>query len=285
MSLRILQIASDARWVRMGNPPLRRFGVPEGGPYDRESWAWCAALAQADRAIEIGPFGASFLCEGAVSVAITGAERMLQAGSKRIGNGLHTLEAGEALELGSVTRGARSYVALGKSREDETPLARNAVLTGKNLGHTMPLGGPAPSLSDGPIRVLSGPQADQFDLHAFTGAEWRVSLEADRVGLRLSGPTTNSKTPLGEMASEPQTVGTIQITRGGTPIVIGPDGPTIGGYPKIALVIDADRDRLGQLVPNALVRFVLVDMAAARDLGRAYRARLRDALAMRIQRP
>ncbi len=284
MSLRILQIAADARWVGRDGPPMRRFGVPEGGPFDRESWAWCIALARCDQAIEIGPFGATFLCEAAMSIVMAGAERMCKVGDRRLGNGLFTISAGATLEIGPVSRGARTYLGLVGESPNAPELARGGSLTGRSLNMDIPLGMPAPSLSREPIRVLPGPQSEQFDLATFLTADWHVSLEADRVGLRLKGMAVNSKQSLGEMPSEPQVVGAIQITSGGTPIIIGPDGPTIGGYPKIATVIDADRDKLGQLVPNDPIRFALVDLATARALGVAYRLRLRDAPAMRFER-
>ena len=52
------------------------------------------------------------------------------------------------------------------------------------------------------------------------------------------------------LASEPAIPGAIQIPPSGGPIVLGPDGPTIGGYPKVAVVIDADLDRLGRAGPG-----------------------------------
>jgi allophanate hydrolase subunit 2 len=50
-------------------------------------------------------------------------------------------------------------------------------------------------------------------------------------------------------------VGAVQITRDGLPVLIGPDGPTIGGYPKPACVIEADWNRMAQLVPGDTVAF------------------------------
>src|SRR5262249_43122301 len=55
---------------------------------------------------------------------------------------------------------------------------------------------------------------------------------------------------------------------------LGPDGPTIGGYPKIAVVVDADLDRLGQLRPGDLISFEQVDLVTARALRTAYETRI-----------
>ncbi len=88
------------------------------------------------------------------------------------------------------------------------------------------------------------------------------------MGLRLVG------TPLpaaGEMVSEPVCAGCVQITRAGAPIVLGVDCQTIGGYPSVAVVIDADLDRLGQIRPGDRVTFERVDRAAA-SLARSERS-------------
>jgi allophanate hydrolase subunit 2 len=106
-------------------------------------------------------------------------------------------------------------------------------------------------------------------------------MAADRTGLRLTGPAIETLEQWGDRPSEPQVTGTIQITIGGTPIVIGPDGPTIGGYPKIAVVIDADRDRLGQVKPGDRLRFRQIEIDDARTLRREYHTRLRQAFAAR----
>ena len=82
--------------------------------------------------------------------------------------------------------------------------------------------------------------------------------------------------------SEPVCPGSVQVTRDGQCIVLGVDGQTIGGYPKIAQVIAADLDRLGQLRPGAVVRFQQVDIDSAETLYRQRRERLEEWL-MRLR--
>jgi allophanate hydrolase subunit 2 len=62
----------------------------------------------------------------------------------------------------------------------------------------------------------------------------------------------------GELVSEAVAPGAVQVTNDGLPVVLGVDGQTIGGYPKVAHVIRADLDRLAQLRPGDHVRFVRV---------------------------
>ena len=76
-----------------------------------------------------------------------------------------------------------------------------------------------------------------------------------------------------EMTSEAVCPGSIQVTRDGQCIVLGVDGQTIGGYPKIAQVIQADLDALGQLRPGQRVRFLRTSMDEAIRRGEAFGSR------------
>jgi len=59
-----------------------------------------------------------------------------------------------------------------------------------------------------------------------------------------------------QLISEPVGPGSVQVTRDGQCIILGVDGQTIGGYPKIAQIISSDVDKLGQLRPGDSIRFV-----------------------------
>ena len=89
------------------------------------------------------------------------------------------------------------------------------------------------------------------------------------MGLRLTGPALSALPR--ELISEPVCPGAIQVTQEGQPIILGIDGQTIGGYPKVAQVISADLDLLGQLRPGDRVSFETVAVERAEDI---YRARV-----------
>jgi allophanate hydrolase subunit 2 len=94
------------------------------------------------------------------------------------------------------------------------------------------------------------------------------------MGMRLkSKPLTRRS---GELTSEAVAPGAVQIANDGQPIVIGVDGQTIGGYPKIAHVIRADLDRLAQLRPGDRVRFLRVTLEEARQAASKRSAFLRQ---------
>ena len=76
------------------------------------------------------------------------------------------------------------------------------------------------------------------------------------MGLRLKGAPLARRA--GELVSEAVAPGAVQVTNDGQPVVLGVDGQTIGGYPKVAHVVRADLDRLAQLRPGDRVRFTCV---------------------------
>ena len=118
------------------------------------------------------------------------------------------------------------------------------------------------------LRVTPGPQYHWFsstEQRKFFESAFQVTEEANRMGIRLEGAAIQSEFA-GEMISEGVSLGAVQITAGGAPIVLFVEQQTTGGYPKIANVISADLHRLGQLRPRNEVRFELVEMDAARQL-------------------
>jgi len=118
------------------------------------------------------------------------------------------------------------------------------------------------------LRVTPGPQSEWFSKtvqRTFYDATYRVSEEANRMGLRLEGPVIPGGSH-GEMSSEGVSLGAIQIAAGGLPIILFVEQQTTGGYAKIANVISADLHSLGQLRPRDEVRFGLVSFNTALKL-------------------
>lgn len=107
------------------------------------------------------------------------------------------------------------------------------------------------------IDLAPGPRADWFaDAGALFDGTWTVSAQADRVGIRLDGPGLHRRADrAGELPSEGMLPGAIQVPPDGRPVILGPDGPVTGGYPVIAVVADAGRDRLAQARPGTRLRF------------------------------
>jgi antagonist of KipI len=118
------------------------------------------------------------------------------------------------------------------------------------------------------LRVTPGPQTKWFSdeaKRAFYANSYRVAEDSNRMGLRLEGTALAGRAP-GEMITEGVSLGAIQITAAGLPIILFVEQQTTGGYAKIANVISADMSSLGQLRPRDEIRFELVDWETARDL-------------------
>ncbi len=114
---------------------------------------------------------------------------------------------------------------------------------------------------------------------------WRVTLAADRTGVRLDGKALESLA--GERRISAGVLhGTIQVPPDGLPILIGPDGQTTGGYPVAGHVIEADLPRLAQLKPGDLVwlqPLALADAHAARVAQATLLARLGIAISGKLR--
>jgi biotin-dependent carboxylase-like uncharacterized protein len=115
------------------------------------------------------------------------------------------------------------------------------------------------------IRVVLGPQYDLFppgEVERFLRETFRVGPTSDRTGCRLEGARLAARES--EITSDGMVPGSIQVPPDGKPIVMLADGPTTGGYPKIATVVTADLPRLAQLVPGeGEVRFSAVSVEDA----------------------
>jgi urea carboxylase len=179
---------------------------------------------------------------------------------------------------------------------DELALGRD-----ENCGAPAELGPILPELVDSwSLRVIPGPHGapDYFDGSALSdlfAAEWEVDHRSDRTGIRLAGPAVEfARADGGEAGLHPcnihdsaYPVGGIMVS-GDTPVIVGPDGPSLGGFVVPAAVIQADLWKLGQLRPGDRVRLEPITPQAAQH-ARTERARLfadpRAAVASAIFRP
>src|SRR6185437_10540409 len=123
-----------------------------------------------------------------------------------------------------------------------------------------------------PIRLLLGPQDDEFDAAAvalFLDSEWKISATSDRMGYRLEGPVIRHRHGH-NIVSDGTVNGSIQVPGSGQPIVLMPDRGTSGGYPKIATVISADFGRFAQIPAGTGFRFKAVGVAEAQAEAKAF---------------
>ncbi len=287
--------------VDFGRPHSRGLGVPVGGAADRTALSIGNALvgnAPDAVALEISLAGPTLRTDADVATVVFGAPFQLHTGRGPLVAGkTFTLEAGEELHIGGTATGMRAYLCVNggfqtprilDSHSALQPLHAGDVLTcatGRIRSHFL---GSAilDDVNPNWLRTLPGAQADWFDAADFySQADWfdaadfysqafTVRAESNRMGLRLDGPP--QRLPQRQLLSEPVCSGTVQVTTNGQCIILGRDGQTIGGYPKIAQVISADLDKLAQLRPGAHIRFERVEQEVAEHLFRERERELRN---------
>jgi biotin-dependent carboxylase-like uncharacterized protein len=292
-----------------GRHGAQRYGLPPSGAMDRLSLAAANVLVGNSAfaaAIELGPLGAKLsVRDGAVRLALTGAERPAALDGKPLAfNESFTLAEGQILTVGVARGGVFSYLGIEGGVGGEPMFGSLAVNARAGLGSPYPRPlqagdtievkslAPAiehrldlPEQQDAPIRVVLGPQNDEFGdaVETFLAGEWTISATSDRMGYRLDGPQI-SHLHGHNIVSDGTVDGSIQVPGSGQPIVLMPDRGTSGGYPKIATVISADLGRLAQRQPGRPFRFQAVSVDEAQEayrgmakLIRSLPDRLRDA--------
>ena len=122
------------------------------------------------------------------------------------------------------------------------------------------------------IRVIKGTNFNYFSDEGkrnFFKNEFKVSKLSDRMGMRLEGKKIENIIDT-NIRSEGLIKGVIQVPADGNPIIMLSDHGTIGGYPKIGVVISADYDKLVQLTPGSTIKFQEVDLNSAETLFKLY---------------
>jgi len=263
-----------------GRPGLAHLGVPPSGAADRNALDRGNRLvgnAPGAAALEATLIGPALRFDAPAVFAVTGAEVETTLAGRRLARATAArAAAGEVLDVGRCTRGARAYVCVrGGIDAEETLRSRSTdLLTGLGppplhdgdvlrVGReppTEPAPEPAPVLPREPVlHVTPGPRDDWFEPSAvdlLASSTWRVSPASNRVGIRLEGPRLERRTR-DELLSEGVVTGSLQVPSSGQPILLLVDHPTTGGYPVIAVVASADLPLAGQLAPGASVRLRL----------------------------
>ena len=122
------------------------------------------------------------------------------------------------------------------------------------------------------IRIIKGTNFDYFSKNAiiqFYNEDFLITNLVDRMGIRLKGPKLENIVNT-NIKSEGLVRGVIQVPADGNPIIMLSDHGTVGGYPKIGVVIAADLDLIGQLTPGTKINFKEVSLEEAQNIFKAY---------------
>ncbi len=292
-ALEIVQCGPGVSVQDAGRYGFRRFGVSTAGAMDRRALALANTLAgnpPDTAAVELPLAGAEFrVVGGPVLVAAYGPGTTLAVSGKPVSERSSVLLAeGDTVMIGPPRKGVYSYVAaaggiLTRPVLDSRSCHRRSGIGGDVLSQgarlpciggadIAPLSFPADIGCDrgDAIRIVPGPQADYFDESTWLrllSSSYRISPRSDRMGLRLEGPALRSSKGH-DILSEGVVPGSVQVPGDGSPIVLGRDCQTTGGYPKVATVISADLDRLAQVPIGRDVRFRRVSTTDAIDAAR-----------------
>jgi urea carboxylase len=276
-------------------------GVPPSGPMDALSFRLGNRLlgnCPQAAGLEFTAAGPTLLFNAPVRICLAGA----QFGARLDGVVLEPwvpteVAAGQTLQIGRVAGGGmRGYLLLAGGIDAPLYLgsraaftmgefgghAGRAVLTGDTLHLAKQPLGEALGSCDAPtigkewnLRVLYGPHGapDFFtaeDIAMITGTAWKVHYNSNRTGVRLTGPRPRWARKDGSEAGlhpsnihdNAYAIGAVDFT-GDMPIILGPDGPSLGGFVCPFVLIAADLWKVGQLAPGDSVRFVPVGDAVA----------------------
>ena len=297
-----------------GRVGLWNVGVPPSGPMDDLSFRLGnRALGNAEGApgLECTASGPSLRVTHSTTFCITGAECLVTVnGAPAPMWEPIDVPAGGELTIGAAeTAGLRTYVLVAGGLDVPSYLGSASTFTlgrfGGHGGRPLVVGDvlrAVPSTSVGAsvppelrpampavweLTVTEGPHgAPEFftreDMDTLFAAEYVVHFNSARTGIRLDGPRPKWARPDGgEAGLHPSnihdnaySIGALDFT-GDTPILLGPDGPSLGGFVCPVTVIVADRWKLGQLRPGDAVRFVPIraaDAPSRSELGAARRA-------------
>ncbi len=280
-------------------------GVPPCGPFDDLSLRLANTLVgnpEGTAGLEITMTGPTLRFNSATTIAVVGASAlMLKNGEPVAMNQRIEMAAHDVLKIGRFEgAGARAYLAVAGGIESPEYLGScstftlgkfggpfgRALLPGDVLG--IRSGDTLVPTKKGPecpfslkhrwkIAVLYGPHGapDFFldeDIETFFATQWEVHYNSARTGVRLIGPKPKwARTDGGEAGLHPSNlhdnayaIGAVDFT-GDMPVILGPDGPSLGGFVCPVVVVDAELWKLGQLRPGDLIEFVPVDESWARD--------------------
>ena len=314
MARALLQIVSAGPLTSIqdsGRPGRLRFGVPASGPVDRLAFAAGQAKlgnAPGAAAIELSLGGLVLDCvEGEVAFALTGGDFTAAIDGARLGSWtMARLGRGMQLRVSPGAQGNWSYLAFAGELEASSWLGSRSTHMLAGLGggsisagqvltlercHSKAEPGPIarPPDSAAPIskaRIVVGPQ-DRFfasgAIERLGDTPFSATSSFDRMGMVLAGPSLMPARL--DIPSEPAIRGALQVNGEGRIAMLTADHQTTGGYPKIAVVIDSDSDRVAQLRAGTPLGFVPVSPNEARALASAERRRSARYLASLTGKP
>ena len=278
-------------------------GVPPSGPMDSLAFRLANQLVGNDSkaaALECTMTGPCLRFRFEAQIALTGADMGARLDGVPVSTGkVVAVRSGQVLEMGKAEDGCRGYLAVSGGIDVPEYLGSQSTFTlgqfGGHGGRSL-VAGDVLEIEDSnfktqiprtreelcfgerwEIGVLYGPHgAPEFfteeDIGIFFATQWEVHFNSARTGVRLIGPKPRwARSDGGEAGLHPSNIhdnayaiGAVDFT-GDMPVILGPDGPSLGGFVCPVTIIEAERWKIGQLRPGDKVKFFPVGMEVARE--------------------
>ena len=292
----IIRAGINTTFQDKGRANLYHIGIPFSGAMDNRNYRLANHLVgnkENSPVFEFAYQGPFLKFKGDnINFVITGDVNFKLIKKNEIINGncyeIYNLEDGDELDIISTNKSVYGYLAVNADIDLKLHLGSYSINTKANIGSNN-----GKKLENGQkiniskinlnqtkkklnylntkiekIRVLKGTHFNYFSAKAqklFFEKEFTVTKLSDRMGMRLEGPFIDNVIDT-NIRSEGLIKGVIQVPADGNPIIMLSDHGTIGGYPKIGVVISADYDKLVQLPPGSKIKFQEIQLSDAETL-------------------
>ena len=296
----IIRAGTNTTFQDNGRANLYHIGIPFSGAMDNRNYRLANQLVgnkENSPVFEFAYQGPFLKFNGDnINLVITGDVNFKLIKKNEIINGncyeIYNLEDGDELDIISTNKSVYGYLAVNADIDLKLQLGSYSINTKANIGSNN-----GKKLENGQkiniskinlnqtkkklnylntkiekIRVLKGTNFNYFSAKAqklFFEKEFTVTKLSDRMGMRLEGPFIDNIVDT-NIRSEGLIKGVIQVPADGNPIIMLSDHGTIGGYPKIGVVISADYDKLVQLAPGSKIKFQEIKLSDAETLFKLY---------------
>ena len=297
---KIIRAGINTTFQDLGRKNLYHIGIPFGGAMDNRNFLLSNKLVQNNLnnpVIEFAYQGPLIKYHGdKMNISITGDINFQFKKNKKIFKGncyeSYLIEDGDEIDILSTNKSVYGYFAIGAEFELNFQWGSCSVNTIANVGSNN-----GKKIYNGQeikikkinnfyskkkldysnsriekIRVIKGTNFDYFSdkgKKIFFEKEFIVSKLSDRMGMRLEGSEIENIADT-NIKSEGLLKGVIQIPPDGKPIIMLSDHGTIGGYPKIGVVISADYDKLVQIPSGSKIKFQEIELSDAETLFKMY---------------
>ena len=296
----VMRAGINTTFQDLGRKNLYHIGIPFSGAMDNRNFILANAIAENKENIPVIEFAyqgpllrfkgekVNFNITGNVSFNLIKKEEQIEGNCYQN----YTLEDGDQLDILSTNKSVYGYLAISGNFDVQFQWNSCSINTKANIG-----------ANDGKkiekdqlirildshscnsirkleyvnskienIRVIKGTNFNYFSDESkktFFEQNFTVTKLTDRMGMRLEGPKIENIVDT-NIKSEGIIKGVIQVPADGNPIIMLSDHGTIGGYPKIGVIISADYDKLVQITPGSKIKFKLVELLEAETLFKLY---------------